>query len=86
MVGCDCLVILPVVDEDVEDAKQGDEEASAPLGLETDGYHDASAESDDGNDDSSEGPRALEDESDEEEDQEDTTSQLEAEDEGQLDD
>ena len=69
----------PVVDKDVEDAKEKDEEAGAPLCLESNGHHDASTETDERDDDASERPRALEDEADEEEDEEDTTGKLEAE-------
>ena len=47
---------LPVVDEDVENAQQGDEETGAPLGLETDSHHDTGAQSYDRDDDTSKGP------------------------------
>lgn len=69
----------PVVDEDVGDAQYGDEQAGAPLGLETDSDHDASRETQEGDDGSEEGEFALEGESDEEEDQEDPSGELEAE-------
>lgn len=69
----------PVVDEDVGDAQYGDEQAGAPLGLETNGDHDASGQTQEGDDGSEEGEFALEGESDEEEDQEDPSGELEAE-------
>lgn len=47
---------IPVVDEDVEYAQEGDEEASAPLGLESNSDHDTSSQSDDGNDNSGKRP------------------------------
>ena len=68
----------PVVDEDVGDAQDGDEETGAPLGLETDGDHDAGGETEEGDDGSEEGELALEGEPDKEEDQEDPSSELEA--------
>lgn len=36
----------PVVYEDVEDGEENDEERSRPLGLETEGNHDASTKTD----------------------------------------
>ena len=68
----------PVVDEHIEDTEEGDEETGAPLCLEPNGDHDASTETDDRDEDSSERPASLEDESDEEEDEEDSAGELEA--------
>ena len=68
----------PVVDKHIEDTEEGDEETSAPLCLEPNGDHDASTETDDRDEDSSERPASLEDESDEEEDEEDSAGELEA--------
>lgn len=68
----------PVVDEHIEDTEEGDKETGAPLCLEPNGDHDASTETDDRDEDSSERPASLEDESDEEEDEEDSAGELEA--------
>ena len=68
----------PVVDKHVEDAQERDEETGTPLGLESDGYHDTRAESDNRDEHSGNGPVALEDEADEEEDEEDSAGELEA--------
>lgn len=68
----------PVVDEDVENTEEGHQETGTPFRLESNGDHDTSAETDNGNEDPGERPVTLEDESDEQEDKEDTTSKLEA--------
>jgi hypothetical protein len=68
----------PVVDEDVEHAQEGNEEASAPFSLESNSNHDTRSQSNDRDDHSCERPFSLEDESDKEEDEEDSAGQLEA--------
>lgn len=68
----------PVVDEDVEDGEESDKEACTPLGLESDGDHDAGDKTDERDDDTGKCPVALEDESNEQEDEEDTASELNA--------
>lgn len=69
----------PVVREYVEHAEDEDEEHRAPPRLKSDGDHNASNETDDGDKDSGDGPSALDDEAEEEEDEEDTTCEEEAE-------
>ena len=66
------------VGEEVEDAKQGDEEHGAPLSLEANDDHDASAEADDRNENSGKRPFALHDEADKEEDEQHAAGELEA--------
>lgn len=55
----------PVVHKHVGHAQHGDQQAGAPLGLETDGDHDTSGETEEGDDGSEEGEFALEGEPDE---------------------
>lgn len=68
----------PIVDQNVEDAQKEDQERRAPLRLEADDDHDASAEAKERNEDTRERPGALEDEADEEEDEQNSTGELEA--------
>ena len=67
-----------IVCDDVEYAKNENQEGCRPLGLEADGNHDAGYESDDGYEDASNGPLALDDESEEEEDEKYTACKEEA--------
>lgn len=67
----------PVVSEDVEHAEDEDKECSRPLGLEANGDHNTSPETNNRDDDAGNSPLALEDEANEQEDQENTSSQEE---------
>jgi len=67
----------PGVSEHVEDGKHDDEEDAGPFGFEADCDEDAGGETEDGNKDTGETPRALEDESDEEEDEKHASRKLE---------
>jgi cobalamin biosynthesis protein CobT len=68
----------PVVDEDIGDAQDSDQQTGTPLGLESDGDHDASGKSEKRDNGSEQGEFPLEGESDEKEDEEDSSSELEA--------
>lgn len=68
----------PIVNEDIEDAQKSDKETGTPFGLKAHGDHDTGAQTDDGDDDTGEGPVALEDETNEKEDEEDSAGKLEA--------
>jgi hypothetical protein len=63
----------PIVGEDIEDAEDDDKEGSGPLGLETNGNHDAGNEPNNGDEHTRDAPFTLDDETQEEENQEDTT-------------
>lgn len=69
----------PVVNEYVEDREDDYEEAGGQFRLEPNCNHDASGETDEGEEEAEECPLSLKDYSDEQEDEEDTSSQLEAE-------
>lgn len=66
-----------VVHQNVENAKNDNQERGAELGFETNDNHDTRHETEEGDDDAPNGPLAAEDEADEEEDEEDTSSKLE---------
>lgn len=66
-----------VVDEQVEDAEDHDQETGAPTCLEADNDHDAGTQSKHRDDDTCQGPLALDDETDEKEDEQHSTGQLE---------
>ena len=68
----------PVVHDNVEARQYEDEERGGPFGFEPDGDHDAGDEADDGDEDASDGPLALDDEAEEEEDEEDAAGEEEA--------
>jgi len=66
-----------VVDDDVEDAQQGDEEHGAVLGLEADGNHDTRKKTDRTHCDTQDTPTIpFKDESEEQEDKKDSTGEL----------
>lgn len=67
----------PVVHGDIEDTEKDDEEGRGPLGLETNGDHDAGDKTDQGDESTADGPFALDDETNEEENEEDTTGEEE---------
>lgn len=67
----------PVVGENVEDTQHYHQECSRPFGLEANGDHDTSGETDGGNEDTAEAPFTLDDKPKEEEYQKDTTSKKE---------
>ena len=69
---------VPVVDEHIEDAQKRHQKARRVLGLESHSHHDARAQPDDRDEDTRDGPVALEDEADKEENEQDTSSELEA--------
>jgi hypothetical protein len=68
----------PVVGKHVEYAQDKYEECSRPFGLETDGDHNASGETENGNENTNDTPLSLEDESEEKEDKQYTASKKEA--------
>ena len=68
----------PVVGENVENAKDEDEECSGPLGFEADSDHDAGDEAYYGDKDTGDIPCSLDDEAEEKEDKEHTSSKQEA--------
>ena len=68
----------PVVGKYIEDTQDNDEECSWPLGLEADGNHDASGETNDRDKDTDDVPFALKNEAKEEENEKNTTGKKEA--------
>lgn len=66
-----------VVDEEVEDAENHDQETGAPASLEADNNHDAGTQAEHRDDDTCQGPLALNDETDEKEDEQHSAGQLE---------
>lgn len=49
----------PVIDKNIEDTQGNDQEGSGPFGLEPDGHHSARGKTDQGHDDASDAPFAL---------------------------
>ncbi len=69
----------PVICEHVEDAQHDNQKWSRPLGLKTNGNHDAGDEANKRHHDANEAPLTLKHESDEEKNKKDTTSKEDAE-------
>lgn len=68
----------PVIGKHVEHAENEDQERSGPFSFEANGNHGTCGETDDRNEDASDGPGALDDESEEKEDKQNTSGEEEA--------